>query len=411
MQFFRCLTIGFLTILALGVGADSAFAGGGFAAEQLPATLKGTQEGKAVFEGDGLKVSCNGSTFSGQIPQGTEAAETASASPSYTSCTALGQAATVTTTGCSYVLGAGTETATDEFSGGKVDVSCSAGKSITIAGANCEATIGTQSGLSGVSYTNHTAASPKNFSLKISLSGEKYTKTKDGVGCPFSGTGVKEDGSLAQSSAISGFNGAGVAEGVLVIEATKLCKANEAKCSAGNTYAAKTVIEASSTDNRFKVDGPIVAEPEKTFTLEVQCGESSMIGTTADSVGHPTLQTSISTLSFQKCTTGGNACTVSAEELPYQAWFLASPFGTGMGIMVSKIHLSCATPSFNCIYGRTDIGMAFPATGGEPATLAKGTKTASLSLRGFGEEKNCPLALEWSGKFTVTEPKKLWITY
>jgi hypothetical protein len=56
---------------------------------------------------------------------------------------------------------------------------------ITYNGGTCEATIGSQGPLPGLSYGN--AGGKVNSAINVKCAA---TKTKDGIGCPFSGTGA-----------------------------------------------------------------------------------------------------------------------------------------------------------------------------------------------------------------------------
>jgi hypothetical protein len=396
--------------LALAVTAPSALAGAGFEAEEFPATISGTQEGTVVFKQDSLEVVCESSSLTASMTAASEATETLTATPTYSKCTSAGKEMTVTATGCSYVLHAGSETSTNVFTG-ELDVSCSAEKAIKISGRNCESKIETQSKLSGLSNTDNLGSSPQNFTLKLTPTKMKYNKTKDGEGCPFTGTGVKEDGTLTQTETEKGTDEEAQGDGAILVRATKVCKANEATCSAENTYGKNTVIEASATDGRFKAEGLVEG---KMFSIEIKCSEASIVASTNDITGHPRLQVSTSSFSFQKCTAvGGKACTVSALETPYTSQLVNTPNGNGMNLIVNNVSFNCEEPEFICKYGNTAGAQALPASGGSPLVLTKGTGFGGNGIfrHTIAEEKNCPQNMEWSATYTVTKPTAIWITY
>lgn len=394
----------------VGVAPQSAAASAGFEAEVIPATIGGTQEGNVIFVEDSLEVVCKASALTATISSGTEATETLTATPTYSECTSAGNAMTVTTTGCTYALHAGTKVAESEFSG-ELDVSCSAEHSIKISGRNCESKIETQTKLSGLTETDHLEASPANFSLKIAPTKIKYTKTKDGEGCPFAGTGTKENGTLTQTETEKGKDEEGNSDGDAVVLPAKLCKANEAMCSLANTFESGTVLEAEATNGWFKAEGIVEG---KNFTLEIKCGASSLVGQTKDITGHPRLEVSVSTFTFTKCTTvgGGKACTVTPQETPYTAWVANGGLNKAVGMLLPNVTFSCeGPPEFKCKYGDNMTNQIFFASGGNPLVLTRNASaTYPLVKRTIGEEKNCPGKMEWSGTYTVTKPTQVWIT-
>jgi len=167
---------------------------GGELAPKPPAGTGGGGGGAAAlvfgFEG-ALMTSCGTAEFEGQL-----AAPSASLSTSAVLgvCAAFGfTTATINTNGCSYVFNAGA--GSEGKSTGTVDISCPAGKVITVSGGNCEIQIGTQTGIGPISYASQTEKGAKvvtvGFESKASL---QYTKTKDGFACPLNGTGFKTDG-------------------------------------------------------------------------------------------------------------------------------------------------------------------------------------------------------------------------
>jgi hypothetical protein len=67
--------------------------------------------------------------------------------------------------------------------------------------STCEVSIPAQGPLSSVSGTTETAAG--DVKVKANVTGIKYNVTKDGIGCPFSGTGEKAGATFTQAEAIT----------------------------------------------------------------------------------------------------------------------------------------------------------------------------------------------------------------
>jgi len=195
--------LGFVMLLALVVmalSAPGALAGPVlFQAEEYPAALSGEQEGSEghLLTAEGLSVKCNSATVAGELP---EMAEEVLMALVHTECTAGGLAATVAAEGCQFRANANVE---------DIDVVCPTGKAIkvTAAAGQCELTVGSQEGLKNVDFVNKEGP-PSMVSVEVALEGVKYTKTKDGVFCPFAGTGEKSDGTLTGKTLIEGSFGA-----------------------------------------------------------------------------------------------------------------------------------------------------------------------------------------------------------
>jgi hypothetical protein len=154
--------------------------------DEYSAELSGQQTTTMVFTVDGATSSCKSASLSGTL---SEPAEAVSLHPAYSECSAFGFAsATVTTTGCSFVLHAGSEIEKDRFAG-TADISCESGQKITIVASTCEIQIGSQTGLAEVEVVNDVASSPVAISLVHNITGLKVNKTKDGFLCPLKGTG------------------------------------------------------------------------------------------------------------------------------------------------------------------------------------------------------------------------------
>jgi hypothetical protein len=166
-------------------------------AESYPVTYHGTNEvGKEKFTTEAGSVEC-ASSFHGE-------SATATLHPTYTKCKAFGFAeATVKTEGCNYFIRLKEKVAEDEFTA-FTDVQCSAGSAIKITASTCEAEIGAQTGLATVKLKNDTGASPKkDITITPEITGVTFTVTKDGVLCPFAGTGKKTNGSYSSSNPLT----------------------------------------------------------------------------------------------------------------------------------------------------------------------------------------------------------------
>jgi hypothetical protein len=133
----------------------------------------------------------------------TDGATSVRAHPIYEGCKAFGLNATITTTGCDYVLNTGTPA---EGGGWHVvtDVVCASTAGtphvIKIVTATCEVQVGSQTGLATSSVTN--SGGGTDLLLNTNISGITYNVTKDGIGCPLSGTGVKSQGDYTGTTTV-----------------------------------------------------------------------------------------------------------------------------------------------------------------------------------------------------------------
>jgi hypothetical protein len=175
-----------------------------FQAAQYPATLSGGQAASYsnVLETEGGTVECGKATVSGQL---SAVSDTLALSPTYSECKGFGFAsASVATNGCIYQLELeGTRFGSDYPA--TVGVACPEGKSIEITANNCTVSIGAQSGL-GPAATSTDPANPRRVEVEFNLVNLKYTVTKDGFACPFSGTGAKQNGAYSGPMTVSGAN-------------------------------------------------------------------------------------------------------------------------------------------------------------------------------------------------------------
>jgi hypothetical protein len=159
---FKAMGLVAVAVLALSATAAS----GASAAEKFHSSIENTfvhaeQEGTNVFTVNSRTVTCTTATFSGEskgkeTAAGVFSTTTLTVHPKYENCTAFGLPATVTTEGCNYEFlePAGTTPTLT----GNLNLVCETGKSIIINvnSGTCTVTVGTQNGLSSVSYTTET---------------------------------------------------------------------------------------------------------------------------------------------------------------------------------------------------------------------------------------------------------------
>lgn len=171
-------------------------AAGVFNAEVEPAiSIVGEQAEPFIFTiENGMGLECS-ATYSGEVNKAVEQLEVL---PSYSGCNIFGASATVNMEGCKYRFNANT---TD------VDLVCPSGKVVKVVIGTCEVQFGSQEGLNAVSYVNN-AGPPKTVTVKATVTGVKYNKTKDGKLCPLAGTGEKSDGEFSGDTVVKGFQSA-----------------------------------------------------------------------------------------------------------------------------------------------------------------------------------------------------------
>jgi hypothetical protein len=205
----RLKFIGFLAvaIMAMSAVAASAASAANFGTESAPTFLKGVQETKNVFTVSGGTVKCTGAEFtSAEIKNKEETSITVH--PTYTGCTAFGQAATVNTTGCNYIL-----TATSTTTGGVV-VECEktivGGKEVedkivvTANTAGCTITVKAQTPTNNmVDYENKGSGATASVLVTSTVEGLTYESTGGICGAP------GNNGTYTGSVLTKGYNTAG----------------------------------------------------------------------------------------------------------------------------------------------------------------------------------------------------------
>jgi hypothetical protein len=153
--------------------------------------------------GEGFAVTeCTTAKFTGVAASPSKEGDTTvTVQPVYEGCKAFGLNATITTTGCHYLLHTGTPTLTGGWHV-VTDVVCTAGAVIKIVTATCEVQVGSQNGLATSEATNSGTSTAMDLVLHTNISGITYNVTKDGIGCPLSGTGVKNDGDYTGTTTV-----------------------------------------------------------------------------------------------------------------------------------------------------------------------------------------------------------------
>ncbi|HST70668.1 MAG TPA: hypothetical protein VLI94_13555 [Solirubrobacterales bacterium] len=201
-----------LGLLAIGGAFAPLASAHPLTAESYPARLFGEQTTQHVFtiEG-GMTAKCPVAAFEGKITEATETfelnAEYHGSGESKCSAFGLGGIASISTNGCAYVLRPQSfvvegEELEEEFLG-TIEIKCPEGQKITITSGTCEIQIGSQKGLSPMAFMSSGSAISVMPRVKETL---RYTKTKDGSGCPLTGTGEKTDGSYGGGATIAGSN-------------------------------------------------------------------------------------------------------------------------------------------------------------------------------------------------------------
>jgi hypothetical protein len=184
---FKTLGIAMVAVLALSAVVASAASAANFTASKYPTA--GTAEsalGNDDFKTEAGSVECKAHFLTGSL---SEPAASITVTPTYTGCKAFGFLnATVNMNGCDYTF----------YTTGVVDVKCPAGKSIIITASTCETTVPAQTGLSTVDLKNNGTG----ISAQATVTGIKYNVTKDGIGCPFGGTGEKTGATYTQNAAV-----------------------------------------------------------------------------------------------------------------------------------------------------------------------------------------------------------------
>jgi hypothetical protein len=168
-----------------------------FEAEKYPVPLTGVQDAasKHVLQTNSGPLKWGSVAYAGTLAS---TASEVKVTPTYAECKQQGIAATVKANSCYYVLhisNAGPPYV------GTYDVACSkVGDVIEIKTAACTTTVGSQTGLGGVAYTNAGTGSGRYVKVSYTTTGIKYTES--GIGC--SKTGTFETGTYSGGTSLYG---------------------------------------------------------------------------------------------------------------------------------------------------------------------------------------------------------------
>jgi hypothetical protein len=175
--------------------------------------------------------------------------------------------------------------------------------------------------------------------------------------------------------------------------ATKLCKAKEAPCKAGNFYLEGTTLNASATNTEFVIEPFIGGKFVKVIVL---CTGAEIEGETTADEG---VWSQYELMSFVGCTNGGKACTVTAANMPSLGLFGAPNGGNGTLQLEVSVDIHCPMVPLKCRYGATP---TLDVTGGNPATIRANQETLNFEeTPGF---ENCPSIARWWATYTVNQP-------
>jgi len=192
---FKAVGLAVIVGLVMSAVLASAAQATNFTASSYPTSATATSpKGNDDWKTEAGGIECKAHFHAGPI---NEVAETLTIVPTYSECQSFGfLSATTNMNGCVWIF----------YTSGKMDINCPPGQQIVGIAGTCEYTFGPQAGLSKVDLTN----SGTGISLQMTVTGIAYTVTKDGFGCPFSGTGAKTGASFTQNAAVqfSSTNGA-----------------------------------------------------------------------------------------------------------------------------------------------------------------------------------------------------------
>ncbi|HEU5104276.1 MAG TPA: hypothetical protein VFU11_00390 [Solirubrobacterales bacterium] len=192
LKSFGLALVAVFALTAVGAGAASAAE---FHSTSAGSTkISATQTTTHLFTSTAGEITCEKATFTGN--QTTATTTSVEIAPVYTGCHMIifGStiAVSIATNECKYRLNAS----------GTADIVCPVGKAFTVTGAGCTLTVGAQTGLKAVTYTN----SGSDIAINTNLSGIKYNHS--GFTC---GTGSGTNGTYKGTTTAAGTNTSGVA--------------------------------------------------------------------------------------------------------------------------------------------------------------------------------------------------------
>jgi hypothetical protein len=178
---------------------------------------------------------------------------------------------------------------------------------------------------------------------------------------------------------------------------TVLCKTNSNPCALANQYPANTSFTAGSTNAVLS-----------TSSGNVTCTSSSTtVKNTAQNGSPNPLPGSVTALSFSGCKLGTTNCTVTAQNIPYDASNVA--IGSSGNGTLNVDDSGTTDPSasvvcgffINCTFGKPTVSGA--VTGGNPASVSFNT---TLNRTGG----ICPSTATWTATYTLNGTNTaLWV--
>ena len=182
---------------------------------------------------------------------------------------------------------------------------------------------------------------------------------------------------------------------------TKLCKAKEAVCMGANIWPAMTPFAGAATNTKVTIEPKIEG---KFVFIEITCTNAALKGKTKQKETPVEIEVTMETMSFAGCSSKqAEGCSVEAVNEAFAAGFFGTASGNGTFETGLQLVVSCEKPAYECIYSG---GGALKALGGNPGAI----EAAQTIARIAGPPETCPSNANWSGKYTLSEPKPIWFT-
>jgi hypothetical protein len=205
-RMIKLVPLAVVPVLALAAFGASAAQAAEYGATSFPTTVKveTTAKNETIRTAAGA-LECHANyeaTLSGS-------SRTLTVTPSYSGCQWFGfQNVELKMNGCAYHFNEPIGTSPNFYA--TANIVCPSGKLVEYKAGTCLATVGPQA-LGGSIALKNNAGPPKFVTEQLSLTGLAYTVTRDGLLCPFGGTGPKTGGTLTQAGpeAMTATNGAG----------------------------------------------------------------------------------------------------------------------------------------------------------------------------------------------------------
>jgi hypothetical protein len=177
--------------LILAAATTTAASAAKYTASSYPAIVSGSGAltNTTIFT-EGGTIECR-DHFEGSL---NEASTDLTITPTYTSCRAFGFL-NATVSGCKYTF---TEPfGSNDLYTAQADIT----STCTVVASTCEVKIEPQGPLIGSSFTNETSLGDVN--MRVEFLSVAYNVVKDGIGCPFSGTGKKSGAKFVQHLSVT----------------------------------------------------------------------------------------------------------------------------------------------------------------------------------------------------------------